>query len=171
MQLSIKRLASLTLGLLVEVEGQSFEKRLSLFLPLLHNCLSLFDPQAPDSVPVEESATENAVSEQHDDIEEEDKGAGGDESTSDATGMENGITENVESEMDVEESAGGDDSEVPSKDYQSTSVGLLDRVLFSSLLTLRKICSECSVLRVSTHRETMNMIWGEWLLSLLMEFG
>ena len=153
-QLLIKRLATLTLGLLVEVEGQSFEKRLQLFLPLLHNCISLYDPQAPEGVMEGTETSEEVESD-----EEDEKAVHNVESNGTMDGTENG-----ESEMDVEQSATEVPSEKSSKlDSQKSNVGIMDQLLFSCLTTLRKICTECSVLRCPTHCETMNMIWSKYI--------
>ena len=149
-QLVQKRLASLVLGLWVEVEGQNFEKRLSLFLPLLYEGISLYDPEAPGGLGMIEK-----MAEQED--KEDSKGEGGMEED----GNGDTRTENGESGMEVEP---------PEADSQAATVQLLDQLLFSILSTLRKICSVCPVLRGSTHCELMNQIWGEFnniLASLL----
>lgn len=151
-----KRLAALTLGLLAEVEGQSFEKRLPLFLPLLYDCVCLYDPEAPEGVHEETGNTES---------EDEGDTANCESNKSDhVNGMEGERTENEESEMDIEPSAElPSESAASSTSSHSASAKLLDHLLFSSLTTLRKICSECSVLRGPTHREDMNRMWGKFI--------
>ena len=143
------------MGLLVEVEGRSFEKRLPLFLPLLCNCISLYDPQAPEGV-VEGTET----SEEVESDEEDEKAIDNVESNGAVDGNKSEMTENGESEMDVEQS----EIEEPSNlDSRKSNVGIMDQLLFSCLSTLRKICTECSVLRCPTHCETMNLIWSKYI--------
>ena len=147
------------LGLLVEVEGQSFEKRLPLFLPLLYNCVSLYDPQAPEGV-VEGAATAEVESDKDDK-----KGVPDVESCGAVDRNENEITENGELEMDVEQSETdvvSESEEASNLDSQKRNIGIMDQLFFSCLSTLRKICTECSVLRSPTHCETMNKIWSEY---------
>ena len=138
------------LGLWVEVEGQSFEKRLSIFLPLLCNCACLYDPEATDGLRVTEMTKQ----------EDRQEGEGGMEQSNedgdDATGTENEGIENGESGMEVEPSEA---------DSQAATIRMLDQLLFSILSTLQKICSVCSVLRGSIHCEIMNQIWGEFVLA------
>ena len=152
LQLLLKRLGCLTLGLLIEVEGQSFEKRLSLFLPLLSGCLSLYDPNAPDGTEEETAKPES-----------EEERTAIDDVNGEGTGIENGIMENGESEMDIVHSSASEASS-DLTDPQNEGVERLHHLLFSCLSTLRKIFSECSLLRSPVHCETMNKIWGECLV-------
>ena len=139
------------LGLWVEVEGQGFEKRLPLFLPLLYNCVCLYDPKAPDGLHVTEEVTEQ---EDKDGEEEgEDRMEESNEDGDDGTGTENEGIKNRESGMDVEQSEA---------DSQTATVRILDQLLFSILSTLRKTFSTCSVLQGSTHSDVMNQIWSEF---------
>ena len=136
------------LGLWVEVEGQSFEKWLSIFLPLLYQCACLYDPEAPDGLGMTEKVTEQEDKGDYkgeDGMEVSNEGGDGD------TGTEIG-----ESGMEVEPSEA---------DSQAATVRILDQLLFSVLSTLRKICGVCSVLQGSTHCEIMNQIWGEFILA------
>jgi hypothetical protein len=136
------------LGLWVEVEGQSFEKRLPLFLPLLHQSVHLYDPEAPSGLSKTEEVTKQKIDgdgQGEDGMEEEGDGD---------TGTENGV-----SGMEVESSE---------TDSQAATVQILDQLLFSVLSTLRKICDVCSVLRGSTHCEVMNQIWGEFILTMIL---
>ena len=139
------------LGLWVEVEGQSFEKRLSLFLPLLYEGISLYDPEAPDGLGMIEKMAEQ---EDKEDSKGEDGMEESNEDGNGGTGTEKGGLENGESGMEVE---------LSEADSQAATVQLLDQLLFSILSTLRKICSVCPVLRGSTHCELMNQIWGEFI--------
>ena len=109
-QLIHKRLGVQILGLLVEVEGLGFEKRLATFLPLLLQCLN------------EEDRLNDIHS--HEETPSEDK------------------------EMDYQEEE--EDREAD-----------MDHLLFSTLSTLEKIYSECSIIRVSTYQEQLNELWGE----------
>ncbi|MCG8620997.1 MAG: hypothetical protein MJE68_03200, partial [Proteobacteria bacterium] len=143
---------SLVLGLWVEVEGQSFEKRLPLFLPLLHQSACLYDPEAPNGLRMTEEGLEQKI---NGDSEGEDGTEEGNEDGDGGIGTENG-----ESGMEVEPSEA---------DSQAATVQMLDHLLFSILSTLRKICGVCSVLRGSTHCEVINQIWGEFILSI--DFG
>ena len=142
-QLIQKRLASLVLGLWVEVEGQSFEKRLPLFLPLLYQSICLYDPEAPNGLNITKMMTE-----------QEDKGEDGMKDSNEDDNGDTG-TENGESGMEVEP---------PEADSQAVTVQILDQLLFSVLSTLRKICSVCPVMRGSTYCEIMNQIWGKFVL-------
>ena len=153
LQLLLKRLGCLTLGLLIEVEGQSFEKRISLFLPLLSGCLSLYDPNAPDGT--EEETAKPESEEEHD--------TAINDVNSEGTGIENGIMENGESEMDIDHSSANEASS-DLTDPHNEGVERLHHLLFSSLSTLRKILSKCSLLRSPVHCETMNETWGECLI-------
>lgn len=139
------------LGLWVEVEGQSFEKRLPLFLPLLHQSACLYDPEALNGLSKTEEVTEQKIN-------GDGKGDGMEEGNEDGDGDTG--TENKESGMEVEPSEA---------DSQAATIQILDQLLFSILSTLRKICGVCSVLRSSTHCEVMNQIWGEFILSI--DFG
>ena len=154
----MKRLAALIVGLLVEVEGESFERRLHLFLPLLYDCLSLYDPQAPNGLAEVEKSnnTESELGEEETTVTQDSNG--------DAIGTENEGMEIGESEMDIEQpqdSEGQSESVVSSARSPNTGVGVFDQLLFSSLSTLRKICINCSVLRSPAYCEIMNKIWGE----------
>ena len=152
----------MTLGLWVDVEGRSFEKRLPLFLPLLCNCLSLYDPQATECL--EEGAGKGGGATET----EEDGNKHGDdlENDGDVDGIEHEAIENGESDMDIEQPAAEvqSESEEPSSAHSEHSgIRIMDQLLFSSLSTLRKICSECPVLGSPTHCETMNVIWGKYI--------
>ena len=137
------------LGLWVEVEGQSFEKRLPLFLPLLHQSACLYDPEAPNGLSMTEEVPEQK---------------------SNGDGKEDGMEEgNEDGDTGTENGESGMEVEPSEADSQATTIQILDHLLFSILSTLRKICGVCSVLRGSTHCEVMNQIWGEFILSI--DFG
>ena len=132
------------------MEGQSIEKRLSLFLPLLCACLSLYDSHAPGDIETDTAKPDS----------EDEHSAAVHSSNSEQTGIENGVMENEESEMDTEHPP-ANESPSDSADLPSEGEERLHHLLFSSLSTLRKIATECSLLRNPVHCETMNKIWGE----------
>ena len=140
-----KRLAVQTLGLLVEVEGVSFEKRLVTFLPLLSECLVIHELIEQEEE--EEDEVDNDIHEQDNDIH----------------GEEHAII----METDVAAESGGEGT--PMEELQETggkqhpqrpSEAMMDHLLFSALSNLEKICTKCTVLRVPTYCVQMNELWG-----------
>lgn len=138
LQLVHKRLAVQSLGLLVEVEGQCFERRLATFLPLLHHCLSLQAQQEDDGD--SRSATER-----------------------------NGFAAPASSAMpnngDLLESQGrgGEEREGGKVEEEGEGEAALDSLLFSTLMTLEKICSQWLMLCRHQHSCEMKRIWGIYI--------
>ena len=151
------------LGLLVEVEGQGFEKRVSTYLPILIDCLSLYDPYSTEeefketantkpgslSLDNEDSTAEDGepahVAAIKDDLEEE--------------GVSDG-----EAEMDVtvEEDTEEEEKEEITRELTGVAaMAALDYLLFTTLSSIHKLVVHCSVLRVSSFASHMTVMWGK----------
>ena len=154
LQLIHKRLGVQVLGLMVETEGTGFEKRVVKFLPLLSNCLQLYE------VMNSEKDTDRTHSCSDDDEEER---------------KENPV---ISEDDDMQVDAVEEVVEVDKPQHQMESEGDLatewkrpslcdederdlDHLLFGTLSTLEKICNACTVLRVPMYAEVMNELWGE----------
>jgi len=66
--------------------------------------------------------------------------------------------EKEEEEEEEEEEGEGEEEEQSSPEVTSVA---LDHLLFTTLSTLEKICTKCSVLRIPIYRDYMNTLWGE----------
>lgn len=132
-----RRLGVQCLGLLAEVEGKSFEKRLKTFLHLLLDCLCLYDPSANEQ-------------EDRDASDGEDHGSHAREEHS----------EEEDSDSDNEGTAGAGKEEAPSSlESERTDQTDLDHLLFATIVSLQKISAECSVLRAAAYSTCINSVW------------
>ena len=141
-----------TLGLMVEVEGQAFERRLSTFLPLLSSCLKSCESEAREWDAQElDVAVCPATVTQRDELEME----------TDETAAQSVIFSKDEEEKEGdEEGEKEEDKEEEEEGRPGNMAAALDHLLFSTLSTLEKICSACSVIRGSTYCDHMNHLWG-----------
>ncbi len=142
-------------GLLTEVEGQDFEKRVSTYLPLLTNILALYDPNISENEPKTttkqspelDSVKESVIDESTDSILE---------------------TEAMEDDKSADKEKTVEDSSLPDKEMvpPSECVGgaALDHLLFTALTTVRKLCVQCSLWRGRKWAGHMTQLWGEWYL-------
>ncbi len=152
------------LGILIEVEGQNFEKRVSTYLPQLIDCLTLYDPnynegnfihkttvvkQSPERI-IESSAVEENASTVDDFLDN----LLGDEEmdTIDETSIVETVTR--------EDSSG----KVEAPGSELVGGASLDHLLFTALTTIRKLCGECSLWRGPKDAHHMTRMWGESVL-------
>ena len=116
---------------MVEVEGQGFEKRVATILPKLNETFDLYDPTAEEDADNTDETMQT----------EEDK-------------HPSNKTKGTESAAD-EEQMDEDDN----RPHPLSTTKMVDHLLFTALSTFRKICSECSVLRATTHADHMTQLW------------
>ena len=159
LQLAHKRLGVQTLGLMVEVEGQAFEKRLGTFLPLLLNCLRLYksgegEAEEMDTQELDVAVYPEAVT-QRDGLEMEFHGT-----ATQSNMFSNDEEEKEEDEEGEEEGEKEEDREEEGEERPGNMAAALDHLLFSTLSTLEKICGVCSVIRVPSYHDHMNHLWG-----------
>ena len=155
LQLVHKRLGVQTLGLMVEVESQAFEKRLLMFLPLLLSCLRLCkfgesEAEEMDTQELDVAVYSGAVT-QRDGLEMETSGT-----STQSNWFSNGEGEKEEDEEGEKE----EDKEEEGEERSGNKAAALDHLLFSTLSTLEKICGTCSVIRVPSYCDHMNHLWG-----------
>ena len=149
-----------TLGLMVEVEGQAFERRLSTFLPLLSSCFCLY--KSCESEAREWDARELDVAvcpatvTQRNELEMETDEAAAQSVIFSRDEEEKEGDEEGEKEEDIEE----EEEEEEEEGRPGNMAAALDHLLFSTLSTLEKICGACSVIRGSTYCDHMNHLWG-----------
>ena len=161
LQLAHKRLGVQTLGLMVEVEGQAFEKRLGTFLPLLLNCLRLYksgEGEEMDSQELDVAVYPGAVT-QRDGLEMEFHGTATQSNMFSNDEEEKEEDEEGEEERE-EEGEKEEDREEEGEERLGNTAAALDHLLFSTLSTLEKICGVCSVIRVPSYHDHMNHLWG-----------
>ena len=140
-----------SLGLLVEVEGEGFVSRLPTFLPLLHHCLSTqtgaqTGTQTETQTGGESTSVAQQCSHGEGTVTEEDPEIsvpGGTAMVTDNLPTQSGLEEEEEEEEEAEEEEAA-----------------MDGLLVSTLMTLEKIASSCSVLRGPQHAAEMGKIWG-----------
>ena len=167
LQLVHKSLAAQSLGLLLEVEGQCFERRLATFLPLLHQCLSLQAQQEErhrgksatgrdgHAGPTSSGVHNNGdLLESHGRSREEREGGKVEEEEEEEEERVGG-KEEEEEEEEEEERVGGKEEE-----EEEEGEAALDSLLFSTLVTLEKICNQWLVLCSHQHSREMKRIWG-----------
>lgn len=162
---------------MIEVEGQSFEKRIPAYLPLLINCLTLYDPDASeDDIVLSVAKSDQEMNHIHD--VGHDGSSMANEVTSEEDRHSDGKDEfdiNSEDEledMDVaktDKDTDGLDEEVSENsklsDLEQTpkvTLAVLDHLLFAVLCTVRKLCVECSLLRAAEFSELMNELWCKY---------
>ena len=147
-----------TLGLMVEVEGQAFERRLSTFLPLLSSCLKSCESEAREWNAQElDVAVCPATVTQRDELEMETDETAAQSVMFSKDEEEKEGDEEGEKEEDKEEDIEEEEEEAGRPDNMAAA---LDHLLFSTLSTLEKICGACSVIRGSTYCDHMNNLWG-----------
>ena len=159
------------MGLLIEVEGQSFEKRISTYLPLLTNCLTLYDPSASEDDIVLTVASSHDVSHDGSSIVTSKEDTHSDD-------KDNVIELDINSEEELEDmdvdntnlDTNGLDEEEPEISRPSeleqtpkVTLAILDHLLFAVLCTVRKLCVECSVLRATEFSKLMNELWCKYM--------
>ena len=155
LQLVHKRLGVQTLGLMVEVESQAFEKRLLMFLPLLLSCLRLCKFGESEAEEMDTQELDVAVY-SGDGLEMETSGT-----ATQSSMFSNGEGEKEEGEKEEdEEGEKEEDKEEEREERSGNKAAALDHLLFSTLLTLEKICGACSVIRVPSYCDHMNHLWG-----------
>ena len=158
LQLVHKRLGVQTLGLMVEMENQAFEKRLLIFLPLLLSCLRLckFGESEADEMDTQEL---DVAVYSGDGLEMETSGT-----ATQSSMFTNGEGEKEEDEEGEKEEDGEgekeEDKEEEREERSGNKAAALDHLLFSTLSTLEKICDACSVIRVPSYCDHMNHLWG-----------
>ena len=150
LQLVHKRLGVQTLGLMVEVESQAFEKRLLMFLPLLLSCLRLCKFGESEAEEMDTQELDVAVY-SGDGLEMETSG----------TATQSSVFTNGEGEKEEDkEEEREEDKEEEREERPGNKAAALDHLLFSTLLTLEKICGACSVIRVPSYCDHMSHLWG-----------
>ena len=155
-----------TLGLMVEVESQAFEKRLLMFLPLLLSCLRLckfgeseaeeMDTQELDVAVYSGDGLEMETSGTATQSSMFSNGEGEKEEDEEGEKEEDGEGEKEEDEEGEKE----EDKEEEREERSGNKAAALDHLLFSTLSTLEKICGTCSVIRVPSYCDHMNHLWG-----------
>ena len=152
------------MGILIEVEGQHFEKRVSTYLPQLIDSLTLYDPnhnegnkttvikQSSERI-IESSTTEENCSSTVDDFLDNLLGDEEMDAIED-TPIEEGVT--------LEDNSGLDRVEEPGAELLGGAS--LDHLLFTALTTIRKLCAECSLWRGPKDAHHMTRMWGESVL-------
>ena len=149
-----QRLGMQTLGLLLDIEGQPFTRRLPTFLPLLHQCLL---QHWQNSGQGSEGAGGVAYQGDGEDTLGEQEG---EEERSKGKVEEGG----GEEEKEEEEEGGAEGCEgvsLPEEEEGEERVRESDRVLFSCLTALHKMCRECELLtRQSALPLDVNAFWG-----------
>ena len=167
LQLLHKRLGIQVLGLLIEVEGQGFEKRVSTYLPILTDCLSLYGPHSTGEGLTETASTKPvAIREDREDSAASDNEPVLETVTNENTLFNKDSVSDGEGEMDVEEDGeklqGGEST---SKELTGmAAMAALDHLLFTTLSTIHKLVCQCSVLRGSNFASHMTVMWGAYKL-------
>lgn len=147
-----------TLGLLLETESHAFVKRIPVFLPLIHQCLLTHKHGGTVAVA---SSSEGGTEEREEGedeshavaMEEEEEGG---EINGEEEGEDGGV--NGEGEGDTEEGVGnGRQDGLAEEDRLKES----DRLLFSALSTLGRMCRECDLFGGTLPVDVdMKALWG-----------
>jgi hypothetical protein len=157
-----KQLGVHTLRLLVEADPVAFLKRLPVFLPLVHQCLRQTGPGAIevnhssnriDGADVQTTGGDLGVN-----SEEVNNAVRGSDEKMEAVGRQN-EGERVEGSLVPPEGRGGQGLGVDEGFGGQKDV---DHLLFSSLSTLNKLCTECDLMGSnSSLAEGLDAMWGE----------
>lgn len=164
------------MSLLVEVEGQSFEKRVSTLVPLLIDCLSLYDPSLSEEEIVH-SVARNArvVAESLQVVNDGDSDKDKDMVEKDTVSHGNGdCASSGDSEEGAQDMNLGDtdsngklakegETEVTESTEPEVTLAVFDYLLFTVLCTVRKLLEECAIIRAVEFSELISELWCKWL--------